>query len=742
MARRKQNVRRSPKARPRGIIELSSRGFGFVKTAEGDFFVPPSKTGGAFPGDLVEVAPYCSGRRRHEGAGSRGGCGSDGVPTHGRRPEARVARVVTRACKRLVGRYEIAEPFGVVVPENPAIAHDVFTLRADAPYVEEGDLVEVEMVEYPTRHTAATGRVLRVIGKPGTPGVEIDLIVAENDLETKFSPDALEQAQACSIDVEAALAEGFRDCRGDFAMTIDPVDARDFDDAVSCRFEGELYHLSVHIADVSAFVPFDSPLDLSARRRATSVYLVDRVIPMLPERLSNQLCSLMPGVPRRVLTVDAVVRPDGSVERFNVHASVIESKARLSYDQAQALIEATDDQAAKAAFGLSDTPHGALPLDAHAFSQARQSVRALDGLAQALFKRRYAAGCMDFTRVEARVKLDSECVPIGIECRTRTRATGAIEEAMVLANALVAEWLFERDLPCVRRVHDVPDAEGLCALWPLLQESRSFVGVNKAGFLSGNPKALQEVLAIASRLPERELVNALLLRSMTQARYAVDDDPHYGLALERYCHFTSPIRRYPDLLVHRMVKVGLFGRTESFGAQKDMLPWMAEHSSHAERVAEKAARDSQTVKLIEYLETMLYQRFDGIISGVSTFGATVRLDNTATGLVPVEELGREPFTFDYRRHALTGTETGTVWRMGQSVTVRLVEADHARRLLSFDKIEKVRPASSGPTRPEGREPAACKHAEGASIKDARPKRRKGRSGAQNRNHPLKRKDRR
>ena len=629
MVRRSSKARRHPKAKPQGILELNVQGFGFVKTAEGEFFIPASKVNGAFPGDLVEISRL-SGQSpdRHYFEASR-------------KPSARVARVIMRARDTLIGRYEVAEPFGVVVPEDPSVPCDIFTLRSDAPHVNDGDLVEVRIIEFPTRNSAATGTVVRVLGSESDTDIAIDLIIAEHQFETEFSPAALEEAEHCSLDASLATVQGYRDLRDEFIFTIDPVDARDFDDAISLERKDGNFVLGVHIADVSRFVAYDSSLDMDARRRATSVYLVDRVLPMLPEKLSNGLCSLMPEVDRCTISVKVELSPGGSVLSYEVFPSVIRSKARLSYDQAQAILEASNRS------------------------------------------RRKKDGCMDFDRVEAKAKLDGEGHPLEITYRRRTAATELIEEAMILANSLVAQWLSEIGLPCVYRVHDAPDGDALRALYEVLQESSLFSDVNKRLFCDGNPHALQDVLARVQGTPQQELVNVLLLRAMKRAVYRTELSDHYGLALQTYCHFTSPIRRYPDLLVHRMLKEAFFGHSATYEAQRNSLAWMAEHSSHMEREAEKAARQSQLTKIIEYLERFTGQTFTGVVSSVSTFGLMVRLECTATGSLAIEDLGEEYFSYDPERQMLNGASTGVRYRLGQTIQVVLVSAKPRERRLRF-----------------------------------------------------------
>lgn len=344
--------------------------------------------------------------------------------------------------------------------------------------------------------------------------------------------------------------QGYRDLRDEFIFTIDPVDARDFDDAVSLERKDDNFVLGVHIADVSRFVSYDSSLDMDARRRATSVYLVDRVLPMLPEKLSNGLCSLMPEEDRCTISVKAELSPSGSVLSYEVFPSVIRSKARLSYDQAQALLEASNRalsaEECKHALAECEVPFGSKALSEEAVHVLVDRIPKLDALAKALFARRKKDGCMDFDRVEAKAKLDGEGHPVEITYRRRTAATELIEEAMILANSLVAQWLTEKGLPCVYRVHDAPDGDALRALYEVLQESSLFSDVSKRLFCDGNPHALQDVLARVQGTPQQELVNVLLLRAMKRAVYRTELSDHYGLALQAYCHFTS---QFVDTLI-------------------------------------------------------------------------------------------------------------------------------------------------------------------------------------------------
>lgn len=680
MARTRSHTRRHPRSNPRGVLNVRGGGFGFVQTAEGEFFVPESKMAGAFDGDLVEVAPLPAQGGRKKRPHER----KDDLRA-GEKPAARVLRVLDRAHDTLVGRYEVAEPFGVVVPEDARIPYDIFTMRADRPDIEDGSLVRVRIATFPSRNTAATGVIEEVLGRADDEHVAVDVVIARHKLETSFSEGALDEARAAALDEDGALANGYRDLRERFTFTIDPADARDFDDAISlepveaalaseraagergtgiCTVDGRgleaaAWRLGVHIADVSHYVEWNSSLDLDARRRATSVYLVDRVIPMLPDELSGDLCSLKPRETRRTMTADLYLDDRARLVAYDLYPALVRSDARLSYDEAQALLEEG------AGDGLS------------------RRLASLSRLAKLRFVAREKAGGLDFDSVEARVRLDGEGRPTGIDLREKTDATSLVEEAMILANETVAAHLRDARFPSLYRVHEQPSADNLAALVPVFQEFAWFGDVDQADFIAGDPHAIQRVLAASAGRPEGELVSSLVLRSMKRAVYRPACAPHYGLASPAYTHFTSPIRRYPDLVVHRMLKALIGGRPEKFDQETSALPWIAEHSSDMERVAEKAARESQELKMIEYLERFVGRTFSATVSGVATYGAYVRLDNTAEGLVPCRNLGSEYFALDPVQHRLTGQDTGTTYRLGQRLAVVLTAADPRARRLDF-----------------------------------------------------------
>lgn len=713
---KKHSTRSKPKGAPRGTFEANPRGFGFVKTAEGEFFIPESKTRDAMDGDVVEVAPVRSDRKKLPGAKSAIAPGKRGMgarPHAGKRDEARVVRVVERRHTELIGTYEIAEPFGIVVPEDPRIKHDVFTQRSKNPDIESGTMVRVRILEYPTRKSAAVGEVIEVFDEGAASDLSIERIVSRYNLETAFSEGSLSEASAAKLDVGAALASGYRDIRDRFVFTIDPTDAKDFDDALSLErvAEGE-FRLGVHIADVSAYVDWGSSIDLDARRRATSVYLADRVIPMLPPELSENLCSLRPGEDRLCMTVDLTLDAKARLLDYDIYPAIMRSSARLTYDQAQMLLDELDEGQARAVLAGEGGAEGACGGASGAERSADSAQSAPEGgatiasaptsvsvptpidpltwrlaacsqLGQARAAHRESQGGLEFSTKEAKVALDADGHAIGIVVREKTQATELIEEAMIFANEVVATYLADREMPCAYRVHEAPAADALEGLVPILQEFKWFTSEMAHGLPTGNPHVIQRVLDECDGRSEQEMVTMLVLRAMMRATYTPENGGHYGLGLRCYCHFTSPIRRYPDLMVHRMLKQALGFAQQGFKDQAKSLKWLCEHSSEMERNAEAASFDSQKAKIAEYMAAFVGEEFDAIVSGVVSYGLYVRLENCAEGLVPVRTLGDEYFAFDEAKHQLRGVESNAAYHLGQRVNVRLVEADPDLARLDF-----------------------------------------------------------
>ncbi|WP_273397819.1 ribonuclease R family protein [Thermophilibacter mediterraneus] len=642
-----------------GELVVSLPGVAHVETAEGDFELVRHGQREAMNGDVVEVAL---------------------VEMRGRAPRAVVRSVIERSVETFLGSFSWAGPLGAVTPLDARLGRDFFVVPEDpSPSrlgVREGDVVVARISEYPTRRSSAVVTIERRVGARDEVDLNVESVVATFGLPGDFSRSVLEQAAAIELGVERALVADAsrRDLRGRLCVTVDPVDARDFDDAVGARrLEGGGYELDVHIADVTHYVSPDSPVDNEAKRRTCSAYLVDRVIPMLPEHLSNEVCSLVPGEDRLAMSVLMRLDERGRVRGFSATPSAIRSAARLDYDAVDAVLS-----------GASRPEE--LPCAPGDVERVFLMLETLDEIRGLRELERRSRGAIDFESVEARVRLDEEGRPTGVSVRRRTRATGLIEEAMLLANECVAQLLERSGAPAAFRVHEPPLEEDLRSCVQPLRELGLLDGAATSELLSGSPFAIRGVLERARGTDAAQAASALLLRAQRRAVYLPFNEGHYALGATAYCHFTSPIRRYPDVLVHRALKAALAGRPDGpeMRRQAAALPQLCRTCSERERAADAAGRMSQRVKMAELYLGLVGQRASGTVSGCAGYGVFVTLDETcAEGLVPVRSLGDEWFTFDDGRMTLTGEETGEVWRLGRRVVVEVASANPARGQIDF-----------------------------------------------------------
>lgn len=650
-----------------------------VETAEGVYRLGSRSMREAMPGDRVYVSLH-----RGKGGARR----------------AVVEHVIDRAVAAIVGVLEPAGPLGAVRPLDTRIKQDFFVLPADdSPRrlgVEPGDIVSARIVDYPSRTESGVVTLERRIGDANEPSLGIECVMARYGLVDGYPQAAVDEAASLAVDVEGALADPLRrDIRDRFAITIDPVDARDFDDAISvARTVRGGWMLGVHIADVSHYVDWESAIDLEARRRSTSVYLADRVLPMLPERLCNDLCSLRPDEDRLAFTVDIELDAQGRVRTYDPYPSVIRSRVRMDYGAADALLRegepdgAALDAAARGRAELAVEAARANGVDLRAF------LRNADALARARREIRRKRGSIDFDTPEVHVLLDEAGMPVDIITRERTAATSLVEEAMLLANECVAEFLADRDLVSAYRVHEDPSPDSLASAAKTLTELGAVEGGLAAGIMLGDPRAMNAAVEDAAGTAFAPQVNALLLRAQQRAVYKSHNEGHYALGAWAYCHFTSPIRRYPDLIAHRVLKVALakheLGKKEALArapqltgkgpqALEAICPQLCRQASDNERAADAAANASQKVKVAQFYADRIGERDTGTVSWISDLGAFVRLDATgAEGLVRMNALGNEWWDFDDVRLTLTGDSTGTKVGLGCRVVVEVASVNVLR----------------------------------------------------------------
>ena len=646
-----------PRTRARtltGTLVVTRPGAAHVETSEGSFELARHGQREAMNGDEVEVAL---------------------VEQRGRQPRAVVRSVITRAVETFLGRFSPAGPLGAVVPLDARIGHDFFVVPEDPTPerlgVGDGDIVVARITEYPTRSSAPVVTLERRVGSADELDLNVEAVVATYGLPGDFSASVTQQAEAIVADVAGEISRDprRRDLRDELCVTVDPTDARDFDDAVGARrLSGGGYEVSVHIADVTHYVAPDTPIDNEAKRRTCSAYLVDRVIPMLPERLCNDVCSLRPGEDRLAMSVTIRLDARGNVRDARMATSAIRSAARLDYDTVDALLEgriAPDD----------------LPCAPERAEEIAGLLATLDEVRALRERIRRERGAIDFETVEAKVLLDEDGTPTGVSVRRRTRATGLIEEAMLLANECVAKRLADVEAPAAYRVHERPVPEDLRATLQPLRELGIVEAESASGLLAGDPFAIQAILDAAHGTGGEYLANALLLRAQRRAVYLPVNEGHYALGAPAYCHFTSPIRRYPDVLVHRALKAIMAGRVQGpeMRAQATALPQLCRTCSERERAADAAGRASQKIKMAELYEGRIGERASGTVTGCERFGLFVMLDETcAEGLVPVRALGPEWFSYDEARMTLTGEESGEAWRPGSRVFVEVTGANPAR----------------------------------------------------------------
>jgi ribonuclease R len=636
----------------RGKLSGHARGFAFVqpddKTLD-DVFIPPTELNNAMHGDtvLVRINPTSSGARK----------------------EGTIVRILERGVQEVVGTYTESKHFGFVIPDDKKIANDIFIPKHASNGAVEGHKVVVRLTNYPEGRMSAEGEVIQILGHKNDPGVDILSVIHKYRLPQEFPADVIEQANNTPDTISPEDLEGRRDLRDQMIVTIDGADAKDLDDAVTVtKLPNGNYKLGVHIADVSHYVKEGSPIDREAYERGTSVYLVDRVIPMIPHRLSNGICSLNPKVDRLTLSCEMEVNSQGEVVNYEIFPSVIKTTERMTYSDVNKILVDKDEE-------LRERYAELVPM-----------FELMAELANILRNKRMNRGAIDFDFKEAKILVDDNGHPYDVIVRERSVAERLIEEFMLLANETVAEHFHWMNVPFIYRIHEDPDPDKLRRF---LEFITNFGYVVKGTGNEIHPRALQEILEAAQGQPEEMVISTVMLRSMKQAKYDPESLGHFGLSTNFYTHFTSPIRRYPDLIVHRLIRTYLIeGKLDEETQQKwaEKLPDIAEHSSNMERRAVEAERETDDMKKAEFMADKIGQEFNGIISSVTNFGLFVELPNTIEGLVHVSYLTDDYYRFDERHYAMIGERTGNVFRIGDEITVRVMNVNKDERSVDFEIV--------------------------------------------------------
>ncbi|MFZ4619597.1 MAG: ribonuclease R [Bacteroidota bacterium] len=633
--------------RLQGTLKVDKRGNGVVTTDRGEILINKQSLFTAFNGDVVEVSAFISTKtKKNEPAVSTG----------------EVLSIITRKHTEFGGTLQKSKSFYFVLPDDPTVQRDFYIAPEHLNGAENGDKVLVELMEWDDPFKNPEGKIISTLGAAGDPFVELRSVIQAHHLPTSFPKEVEAAAAAIPAEIPKAELDKRLDLRNVAVLTIDPHDAKDFDDALSIeRLEGGSYRIGVHIADVSAYVTEGSVLDQEAFIRGTSVYLANQVIPMLPEKLSNNICSLVPNKDRLTYSVFMHVTEKGRVRKYEFARSVINSKRRFTYEEVETIL---------------DTKKG----------EYTEELNDLWSAAKILRKARMKNGSIDFDSPEAKFKYDEKGKPVDIFIKKRLKSNQLVEECMLLANQTVAKHIetLQKDgeiLPFVYRIHDLPDKEKLKTLEEFVRKFGYKLNVSQ----SSSAKDLQQLLLEIQGTKEENLINEVALRSMAKAVYSTDNIGHFGLAFDHYSHFTSPIRRYPDLLVHRLLWDYTNGMNEKRKASmRKELPAMCKHCSDREKVAAEAERDSVKVMQVEYMRQHIGAEFPGIISGVIQYGVFVELNNMLVeGMLHVRDLNDDYYVFDEKQYSLVGERKGKRLRLGDAITVKVAKVTPERRQIDF-----------------------------------------------------------
>ncbi len=631
-----------------GIFSGTSRGFGFV-SLEGDeggedIFIPERETNGALNKDRVQV------------------CISEDQT--GKRREGSIIAILERNVNELVGTFQRGKSFGFVVPDNQKFGSDIFIPKEYTKGAVNGHKVLVKITDYGSQSKNPEGRVVQILGHINDPGVDVTSVILENGIPTDFPDEVMLQVENIKDEVDSKDIAGRLDLRHLQTVTIDGEDAKDLDDAITLTKEGDIYKLGVHIADVSNYVTEGSPLDKQAIKRGTSVYLVDRVIPMIPHKLSNGICSLNAGCDRLALSCIMDIDEKGNVIGHRIAETVINVDKRMTYTSVKKIVEDHDEEEMKQ------------------YEEFVPMFEEMLVLANILREKRRKRGSIDFDFPESKIIVGKDGRPTDIMPYERNKATKIIEDFMLIANETVAQDFFWQELPFVYRSHENPDVEKIEKLSIFIN---NFGYTMRVGQDEIHPKELQKLLIKIDGTPEEALISRLTLRSMKQAKYTTTCDGHFGLATKYYCHFTSPIRRYPDLQIHRIIKENLRGglREKRIQHYDRILSEIARQSSLTERRADEAEREVEKLKKVQYMSKFIGEIFEGVVSGVTSWGMYVELPNTVEGMVRMADLHDDYYIYDESRYMLIGEHTKHTYKLGQKIKVQLVDTSKLLRTIDF-----------------------------------------------------------
>lgn len=648
----------------RGKVQMHPKGFAFLipeEEGEPDVYIHYSDLNSAMNADrvLVRIEKY---------------------DAQGNRPEGTVIRILERGIHDVVGTFEDNGGFGFVIADDKRIPNDIFVPKSAMNGAVTGHKVICHITEYPEGKKSAEGEIIGILGHKNDPGIDILSIIHKNGIRVDFPDEVLEQAAEIPDQVSESDIEGRHDLRGETIVTIDGADAKDLDDAVTVtKLDNGNYKLGVYIADVTHYIKEGSAIDKEALQRGTSVYLVDRVIPMIPHRLSNGICSLNPQVDRLVIGCDMEITPSGKVENHEIFPGVIKTTERMTYADVNKILVDQDEQ-------LRQKYEGLVPM-----------FEDMETLAKILRSKRMDRGAIDFDFKEAKVLVDEEGKASEVVIRERSVGERLIEEFMLCANETIAEHFHWLEVPFIHRIHDTPDHGKLERFFEFL----GGFGYSVKGTANDiHPQALQKVLEEAQDTPEEMIISKLMLRSMKQARYDTEGIGHFGLATKFYTHFTSPIRRYPDLIVHRLIRSYLFEKkldASQIRHWKESLPDIARHTSEMERAAVDAERETDDLKKAEFMQDKIGEIYTGVISSVTNFGMFVELENTIEGLVHVSTLTDDYYHYDERAMALIGERTAKMFRIGDEVKVKVIGVNIDEHTVDFEitGVITARKAPSG-----------------------------------------------